>query len=944
MRAAIQRSVLISLLILLFTPSLAHADDSDIFGANIEPNVLLLLDSSGSMDDSITSHPYDPNTTYAGSYTSTVVYQRRRGNYSFYRQTIADVPRASARQGLSTVGYWSGRIGRSRVNLFLGNYLNYQACSSCSGTKKKIDIAKEVLTNLLSNTEGVRFGLMRFANNNFPGQGGGGMVSEIGTATATMISDLNGISPSGWTPLGEQVRDAGLYYEGNFGYTSPIQLACQPNFVIVVSDGLQNGVLDVRVESTNRFNQDHSTLTGTQNVIVHTIGFAIAAGEQAAANDVLQQAANNGGGSFYSADDAAQLEAALQEAIRQIVSATFTFASPVIPTTSITGSSKAYIAAFQSDPSRPFWRGFLNAYQRDANGLVPVDGNGVPLASALVWDAGDRLSLKAASTRSIYTYLNGSRQDFTKLNGAITYTDLLVNNSTEKNQVIDFIRGIDAFDEDGDSNVTEERVWKLGDIFHSTPALVVPPFLPSEDSSYSTFKQANASRPTVLVVGSNGGMLHAIRESDGEELWGFIPPDQLGQLKDLTARSGEHPFYVDSSPIPADVKIGGSWKTIVMFGGRRGSASYHALDITDTTNPTYLWSFTDSKIAETWSEPAIGKVKMDDGSEKFVAFVGGGYNTAENNSLSAIGDPTGGQAFFVIDLATGQKLWEYYKDGSVDDRQYMNFSIAANPRAVDLDGNGYVDGVYIADVGGQLWKFDLSANAILSGSLVSNWTGMRLFNADPLQANPPAAGEYYPAQAIYASPAVALDHGGQLWVYFGTGDRNHPNNVATNRFYGIKDNVGMTNGSALTEADLVDVTSTDATAVQGWFFQLSTDEKVLASADVFNELVLFSSFTPSTTVACGTGGGSAQLYAIQMDTGYAGLNYGTGEALLVTSSAVTRYTTIGTGIPSEPIVTTNESGNDSNPSVITGTTSQQLANNPVPSVPLRKIVGWREVY
>ena len=777
---------------------------------------------------------------------------------------------------------------------------------------------------------------MRFVNNGNQGEGGGGVVSAIGTSKSTMIADLNGIQPSGWTPLGEQLRDAGLYYEGNFGYSSPIELACQPSFVIVVSDGLQNGQLDVRNEATNRFTQDHSTFSGSQNVLVHTIGFGIAAGESAAANDVLQQAATNGGGSFYTADDAAQLEAALQDAIRQIVASTFTFASPVIPTTSITGSSKAYIAAFQSDPSRPFWRGFLKAYQRDSNGSVPVDSDGVPLDSALVWDAGDRLSQKAASTRTIYTYLNGARQDFTKLNGAITSSVLGVSDSTEKNKVIDFIRGIDAYDEDGDSNVTEERAWKLGDIFHSTPALVVPPFLPSADSGYTAFKQANSSRPTILVVGSNDGMLHAIKESDGEELWGFIPADQLSRLKDLTSRSGEHPFYVDSSPIPADVKIGSSWKTIVLFGARRGSTSYHALDITDTANPAYLWSFTDSKIRETWSEPAIGKVKMDDGSEKFVAFIGGGYDTGQNNAS--------GKVFYVVDLATGQKLWEYYNDGSVDDRQYMNFSIVAGPKAVDLDTNGYVDRVYLGDVGGQLWKFDLSPHAILSGSLVTNWTGKRLFAADPSQPNPPAAGEYYPAQAIYASPAIALDHGGQLWVYFGTGDRNHPNNVGTNRFFGIKDNVSMTNGSFLTEADLVDVTSTDAAAVQGWFFQLASDEKVLASADVFNELVFFSTFTPTSTVACGTGGGTAQLYAIQMDTGYAGLNYGTGEALLVTSSAVARSTTIGTGIPSEPIVTTNESGNEVNPSVITGTTSQQLATNPVPSVALRRIVGWREVY
>jgi len=48
----------------LVMPHTALADDSDIFGANIQPNVLILLDNSGSMDDVIDSIPYDDNTTY----------------------------------------------------------------------------------------------------------------------------------------------------------------------------------------------------------------------------------------------------------------------------------------------------------------------------------------------------------------------------------------------------------------------------------------------------------------------------------------------------------------------------------------------------------------------------------------------------------------------------------------------------------------------------------------------------------------------------------------------------------------------------------------------------------------------------------------------------------------------------------------------------------------
>jgi len=781
--------------------------------------------------------------------------------------------------------------------------------------------------------------LMKFVNNSVQGSGGGGVVAEIGTNTATLVSALSGISASGWTPLGEFLRDGGLYYKGQvLGYASPIQLECQPNFVILMSDGLQNGSLDVRTEATNRLLQDHASgLTGTQNVIVHAIGFAVDAAERDAANDVLQTAARNGGGTFYSTENEVQLEAALEDAIRQIVAATFAFATPVLPTTSATGSSRAYLAAFQSNPSRSFWRGYLKAYQRDSAGRVPVDANGVPLDSALIWEAGQKLAAKPAASRTIHTVVGGSLQDFTSSNSNITAATLGVSTSTDRDKLIGYIRGTDTYDEDADGNVTEERAWKLGDIFHSTPVLVTPPILPSSDTSYIAFRNTNASRMTILLAGANDGMLHAFQELDGEELWGFIPPDLLPNLKTLTNSSTDHPYYVDASPIAADVKISGTWRTIAIFGERRGGRSYHALDITNPITPSYLWSFTDAKAGETWSEPAVGKVKMDDGSEKYVAIVGGGYDTAQNNNA--------GKAFFVIDVATGAKLWEYSNPGNAsDDRQDVNFSFAANPTALDLDRDGFIDKVYIGDVGGQAWKFDLSEPATLSVGLVTNWTGKRLFVSAPSQTNPPTVGEFYAPQAIYAALSPALDSDKNLWIFFGTGDRNHPNNTSLNRFYGIKDDTTMANGSALTEANLVNVTNSDAGATQGWYFLAGASEKILATADIFNWIVFFSTFTPSTIAACGTGGGTAKLYAVQMDTGYAALDWAYGVKLTSTSSSATRDKTIGTGIPSSPIMVISETGATLNTSLVTATTSQQLPSNPVPPPSsMRKILYWREV-
>ena len=245
-----------------------------------------------------------------------------------------------------------------------------------------------------------------------------------------------------------------------------------------------------------------------------------------------------------------------------------------------------------------------------------------------------------------------------------------MSSSTERDQTIDHLRGVDTLDEDKDGNTTEDRAWKLGDVFHSTPVLITPPVLALNDSSYQAFKTAQAGRTKILIAGANDGMLHAFRESDGVELWAFIPPDLLDNLKNLNSTSGDHLFYVDASPIAADIKVGSTWKTIVVFGERRGGRYYYALDITDTTNPSFMWSFTDTKMGETWSEPAIGKVKIGT-TDKFVMFAGGGYDTAQNNAT--------GKAFFAIDLSNGTKLFEYYNSTSGDDRQYMNFSVGGQP-------------------------------------------------------------------------------------------------------------------------------------------------------------------------------------------------------------------------------------------------------------------------
>ena len=856
-------SVLLVSLALWGSPSV-RADDDDIFetGTTTDPNVLILIDNSGSMSDDV--------------------------------------------NGVA-----------------------------------KIDIAKAVVNDLLDNVTGVRFGIMSFNEDS----DGAIMVAPIGTSISTMKSRVTALNADGSTPLGRAAQDVDDYFAGRYTddgdddgddddddqsvtYPSPIQSQCQLNYVIMVTDGMptEEPVTLIPQVATTMHTTDHSTtFAGNQIITVHTVGFDMSDGTA-----LLEETASNGGGNFYAASDATELTEALTNALELIVMAEYSFAMPLIPSTSVTGGTKAYLASFEPS-GRPFWKGHLKAYTRDAAGDVPVDADDVPLDSAIAWDAGELLAAKSASSRTIYTLVSGALTTFNTTN--ISRTLVGASSNTNRDKVVNFIRGIDTYDEDADGNTTEEREWKLGDIYHSNPVLVFPPPPISTDSSYVTFRTANASRTTILLAGANDGMLHAFRESDGQELWAFIPPNVLTGLVNLTTGAGAHPYYVDSTPVVTDIKIGGTWKTVVIFGQRRGGSAYYALDITNTSSPAYLWTFTDSELAETWSEPALGQIKMSDNAIKDVAFVGGGYKTANNNTL--------GRAVYVINIADGSKLWQY-KTGSTNDTNYMKFSIPATPTPVDLTGDGLIDRFYVGDVGGQLWKFDVSAGATPptapTGGLVNNWTGKRLFVSNTSQTIPPASGPFHAPRAMYGSPELALDTSSNLWVFVGTGDRNYPNDSSSNRFYGIKDNTNMTNGTALNESNLVN--STAGTAIsQGWYLLMRSNEKVLSAATAFNDVVFFSTYTSSTVTVCENPTGTGALWAVNMLTGRAGVDFGTHQYITNPTAGQTRYKDIGGGIPSKPVISPGSGGD----SVVTGTSDGQLDRETLPRMARRRVRYWREV-
>jgi type IV pilus assembly protein PilY1 len=646
------------------------------------------------------------------------------------------------------------------------------------------------------------------------------------------------------------------------------------------------------------------------------------------------------GYAFFS-ENPSQLTNALKTIKKYIQEKAYSLTSAAIPLVRLIDKDVVYITSVET----PSWNGNLKSYQLNEDGTLPVDPVTKLINVNPVWDAGVILNQKNPDDRNIYTYLGSAgREEFKLTNSNLTKEALGVPDDINRNKLINHVRGIDAYDLNGNGNTTELREWKLGDIFHSNPVIIGEPsrfFIDEGFSGVGGFYQANKDRTRVIFVGANDGMLHAFNASTGDEVWGFITNSLL---KNLLSMVSTHTYYVDSSPKVADVwfdsngdniKSAGEWRTLLVCGLRKGGQTYFALNITDTLNPIYLWEFpkpTDSatlaKVGQSWSEPAIGRVKIESGSnlvEKWVAFIGGGFDYANNV----------GKVFYVIDINTGDIIKEFYGLSGMD------YSLTASPIVVDTNLDGYVDKVYMGDLGGQMWVFDVSFDETTKKS-DSQWTGKRLFTA------PVSISEKH---RIYYPTAVAFDRYRNPWVYFGTGDREYPKDDSNpaERFYAVKDDGKGTDGSGtypLTETNLLDVTSLntfDPTSLKGWYIRLAKStgrlEKVLAKPSVFNRLVYFTTYTYTGETNPCTVAGEGRLYMVEYLSGGGALTVDDLNDLAGTPFS--RSTDIGAGIPSPPTISVNLKGKAS---VNVGTTSNQILSEEIFSPgKLKEIIYWREV-
>lgn len=1004
--------------------ALSSANDTDLYmssGEGVEPNILIMFDNSGSMNDEVQAYYYAPSVLYPPlvvpqANKNTVYYKTTSGNWNLFANAISDVACSSARTALTNsgnyVGYTNSTCKSSQKTLRTGNYQNYLTSIGGDETLPKLTIAKKVVSDFLNTINNVRVGVMIFNNDE-----GGRIQSDVKSLTdanrTQLFHDINAIVAGTWTPLAETLYEAGLYFKGgaskfNHGvvYISPIQYSCQRNYVLIVTDGEptmdQNAILaqvigdrdgdgrepggkhEVSYASSGSDYLDDvakylydtdlsSSFSGQQNIVTYTIGFTVS-------SDLLERTATAGHGRYFYANSAQQLADVFQNVIDEILSKSTSFVAPIVPVSRMertTAGDKIYLALFKPLRSQ-MWSGNIKKYGvaqtdsggvhtgdiTDTKGLQAVDSRGQFLATAISYwstgmDGGDvekggvgEVLLKRSAARNLYTYfgtktdLTDSTNAFKTGNNLITPTTLgLGSDSSERDKLIQFVHGYDSYDENGNGVTTEKRDWILGAFIHSRPYLV-----------------HYASRD-VIYAGSNDGMLHAFDDSTGDELWGFIPPNLLTQLQALHA--DVNLSFVDGSP-KAHISYdshGQITQVILIFGERRGGNRYYALDVTDPLKPKYLWDigpdtkvsdkFPYAEMGQSWSSPIIGKIAYGSG-EKWVAFIGGGYDGNQDNSPAALADSKG-RAIYVVDIFNGSLVWRY----SFAEDSKMTYSIPSDIARVDVDGDGWVDRLYAGDLGGRMWRFDINPKDKDGNPLP--WTGKIIFKSNP-------EGTTNPRKMFYP-PDVTLEsdnNGDYEMLFFGTGDREHPKTTTIiDRLYAVKDrNLADKNPAvAYAESDLVNVTDDllqnssksmaekNALLAQlkdkgGWFITLDSmsGEKALSAPVVFYKTVYFTTFSPTSGVEtdpCFVGEGTAMAYALNFRDGTAIFNLDltndTGGKKVITKSD--RSSVIGTAIPSGVIVTVIEGKAVSYVGVGGGVYSPRLANTSS-LVPL----NWRIVF
>ncbi len=506
------------------------------------------------------------------------------------------------------------------------------------------------------------------------------------------------------------------------------------------------------------------------------------------------------------------------------------------------------------------------------------------------------------SGRNVYTCVGctaitdltvASAAQFSTANSGITATALGAGSSTERDAVINWVRGANNVTsgtgaEDAGPPATTVRPSIQGDVLHSRPAVI----------------DYGGSTGVVVFYGSNDGTLRAVSgettgANAGGELWSFVPEEMFGKLKRQRNNWPEVKFpnnpdpaatrrdYFVDGPITV-LRNASNGQAFIYVPMRRGGRVLYAFDVTNPAAPKYRWRFNESNSAalgQTWSEPRLAMVK---GHTNPVIIMGAGYDAAAED-VSPPGATTMGNAVLVIDAYTGTLVKSLPTLASVPGAVTL----------VDIDNDGFVDRGYLGDARANVYRVDFENGS--GSNAPADWVITRL------AALTVAGAE----RKFLFEPDVVITKN-TIAILFGSGDRENPllgrmpytNTVITNTQDGLitlfdpKRTKGAPSIATPTvHSDLIAHASyKNAVNPKGCFFPLpfsAVGEKTVNAGLTVGGRTLFSTNTPAPPISnqCGSLG-IARTYAIPVFCG-----------------AVASTDLLNGGLPSTPVTGLVDMGN-----------------------------------
>jgi type IV pilus assembly protein PilY1 len=735
-------------------------------------------------------------------------------------------------------------------------------------------------------------------------------------------------------------------------YNSPADQQCQKNFILFLTDGIPTSDVEANAAinllpnsgaacsattdgacitklTTHMFNTDlrssslggNAAVEGTQNVTTYFVAFGGDAGLASYFSnlDAAGKAGTTDGsaGGAYNAADADELATSFNAIFSSIDATTDPGASAASVAVNSFNKTQLladlYVSVFEPT-TKQHWPGNVKKYKLEDQQIVGKGGAEATDATtgffnknassedlwsttsgslpdySVVSVGGAANVIPAYGSRNVYSYFGTSANLYDSANAVntantnLTSTVLGIGGGADpsRNDLINWARGQDVKDEDADEDNTDNRN-AMGESIHSQPAVVI-------------YGGGGSVDDAVVYMATNDGYLHAIDVNDGEEIWSFIPPQALSDLKtlyeDADVTSAVKHYGLDGDirvlkyDINGDGEVSGDDKVFLYFSEGRGGPNYYALDVTNKTQPKLKWTLGSTelgKVQQSWSTPTLARIKVGSGSsqntQKLVLIFGAGYDSDEETAGSAYisAGHDKGNAIYMVDAVNGSVLWSASNSGSNLNLSSMTHPIPSNVTVIDADSDGWSDRMYVGDLAGQLWRFDItngnSVGSLVTGGVIASLGGKQSATA----AN---------NRSFFNAPDVAkfvVTTGSNYYnISIGSGDRSFPksNTTTQDRFYMIRDyylnpissytaitesNLFTTTGSALSNTSGATVTSIP-NGTNGVMLPLTTGEKVLSMASTTSGSVLFTTYSPTGGNTCGVSGGTARAYALNVTT------------------------------------------------------------------------------